>query len=332
MSSSGPGVPSSHRQGPSTAAVLAVVVGVLLSVGGSTCVCCVGWVWVAGRSAAAPSFIDPSIPLDQELDITYVERSGKPLKLDLYAPKGLQRPVPVVVCIHGGGWFAGNKEQFGNFARYYAQQGFVAVSVQYRLAPGDRYPAQIEDVKCAIRWLRANAEKYHVDGDKLAVVGASAGGHLALLAGLMDDQDAVPADATYADQSSKAQAVVNYFGPADLMKNDWPAAVEQMLVNLIGGDRTKLAQQFAAASPVTYIDPADPPVITFHGTTDPLVPYNQATELHAALDEAGVENHLETVEGQGHGFRPADSLRTLEMSRDFLIEQLGDPNAPRERE
>lgn len=175
--------------------------------------------------------------------------------------------------------------------------------------------------------MRANAEKYQIDGEKLAVVGGSAGGHLALLAGLMDDDEAVPPEAPYDDQSSKPQAVVNYFGPADLNKPDWPPMVEQMLVNLIGGDRTKLPEEYGAASPVSHIDADDPPVITFHGTADALVPYNQATGLHAAMNEAGVENHLETLTGQGHGFSPGEMVRTLEMSRKFLVKHFGDPKS-----
>ncbi len=310
--------------------VVAIVGGVLVLLMGSALLGCLGLVWFSAAStksigsgtvASAPAPA-PTTPLDETLNITYVERGDKALKLDLYQPQGMTKPLPVVVCIHGGGWQSGNKESFAGFARYYAQNGFVAVSVQYRLAPAACYPAQIEDVQCAIRWLRANAEKYQIDKDKLGVVGASAGGHLALLAGLLEDAADLPADTPFADQSSKAQAIVNYFGPADFSKQDWPPVVEQMLVNLMGGDRSKMAKEYAAASPVDYIDGKDPPVITFHGTVDELVPYNQATDLHAALKAAGVENHLETIEHQGHSFSPGEMVRTLEMSRKFLVDVL----------
>jgi len=283
---------------------------------------CLGMFWLAAQAAAANQILDPEIPLDEELNVTYVKRGDRELKLDIYSPRGVSKPTPVVVCIHGGGWKAGKKEDFAVFARYYAQQGFIAVSVQYRLTPGARYPSQINDVKCAIRWLRANAEKYHIDPTRLAVAGGSAGGHLALLAGLMDDKTAVPAGAPHADQSSKAQAVVNYFGPADFTTTNWLPVVDDMLVALMNGKRDKLPKEYAAASPISYIDKADPPVMTFHGTRDPLVPYKQATSLHAALKKAGVENHLETIEGQGHGFKPADTLRTLKMSSTFLQKHL----------
>jgi len=305
--------------------VLAIVGGVLMAFAGSTLMCCLGVFWIAAKNGPAVQIVDSSIPLDEELNVTYVHREDRPLKLDIFSPRGLRKPTPLVVCIHGGGWKAGRKEDFAQYGRYYAQQGFVAVSVQYRLAPADRYPAQIEDVKCAIRWLRANAEQYYIDGDRVAVVGASAGGHLALLAGLMDDQEGVPPSAPHADQSNKAQAIVNYFGPADFTQVDWPPAVEQMLVTLMGGNRTVLAERYKAASPVTYIDADDPPVLTFHGANDALVPHNQATGLHAALDAANIENHLETLPGQGHGFAPSEMLRTLEASKTFLIKHLGNP-------
>ncbi|MGE0607309.1 MAG: alpha/beta fold hydrolase [Pirellulales bacterium] len=313
---------------PSNARVVLVVVfGLLALVAGTAVLGCAGLFWLAHSArqnlvAAAAAAQASAVKLIETPNITYVERDGKPLKLDLFQPQEMKQPLPLVVCIHGGGWQSGNKEAFAGFARYFAQNGFIAVSVQYRLAPAARYPAQIEDVRSAIRWLRANADKYQIIKEQVGVVGGSAGGHLALLAGLMDDPSDPPADDPHADESCKAQAIVNYFGPADFGKQDWPPVVEKMLENLMGGDRTKLAKEFAAASPVSHIDAHDPPVLTFHGTADALVPYNQATGLHAALKEAGVQNELETLTGEGHGFSPGQWVRTLEMSQRFLTEIL----------
>ena len=245
------------------------------------------------------------------------------LKLDLYAPKAPDRACPAVVLLHGGGWYMGSKEEFRATAVYLAQRGYVAVTVSYRLAPKNRFPAQIEDARCAVRWLRANAGKYNIDKDHVGAMGGSAGAHLALLLGMTGPNEAM-GNGGNAEQSSRVQAVVNWMGPTDLASTDWPAVTNKMIEDLIGSDRKKSADAYKSASPLTYARKGVAPVLTFHGTKDSLVPYDQAKRLDAALREAGVESHLETLEGKGHGvgLTADDVTRMLSTSADFFDKHL----------
>jgi acetyl esterase/lipase len=243
------------------------------------------------------------------------------VSLDLFTPEsGSDRPTPAVVFIHGGGWYAGSKKDLRFAAKDMAKAGYVGVSVGYRLAPKHKFPAQIEDVKCAIRWLRANADKYRIDKERIAVAGASAGGHLALLAGLTLPKDNLEgAGGVGADQSSQVCAVVNFFGPTDLARDGWLPLVDKMIVDFLGGARESIPQTYVAASPMTYIHKGGPPVLTIHGTKDPLVPYSQATLLHEALQKAGESSQLETIEGKGHGDWPPEVwAQVMEKIKTFL--------------
>jgi acetyl esterase/lipase len=283
------------------------------------CVAATGLGCMPGRTGPAP------VPagIRQELDVVYGKGGDEDLKLDLYAPKNPAGLCPVAIQLHGGGWYMGSKEECTAGAVGLAQKGYVAVTVAYRLAPKNRFPAQIEDAKCAVRWLRAHAEQYHIDKDRFGVVGASAGGHLALLLGFTGPKDGFEGKGGNADQSSQVQVVVNWMGPTDLT-GDWPALTDKMITDLIGSDRAKGSDAFKAASPLTYIHKGAPPVLTFHGTKDALVPYDQAKRLDAALRDAGVESQLETLEGKGHGvgLTAEDVVRMVNVSTDFLDKHL----------
>jgi acetyl esterase/lipase len=263
--------------------------------------------------------LDP-VGVREQLDIVYGKGGGEDLKLDLYAPRKLAVPAPAVVVLHGGGWTVGSKNDIRPMARAFAEQGYVAVTVAYRLAPQHRFPAQIEDAKCAIRWLRANAGRYRVDPERIGVVGFSAGAHLALLLGLTGPRDGLEGNGGHAEQSSRVQAVVNCMGPTDLARPGWPAASDKMIFALVGGSREDFPAVYRAASPLTYVRPGAPPVLTIHGTTDALVPYEQATLLHEALNAAGVLSYLETMQNRGHG----DDWAREEMQRiaGFILEFL----------
>src|SRR5262249_25612572 len=146
-------------------------------------------------------------------DVVYGNAGGEDLKLDLAAPKGLDHAVPLIVWIHGGAWKGGNKEEFQNAIRESAQAGYVAASLAYRLAPKHVFPAQVEDCKCAIRWLRANAERLHIDPNRIGVVGSSAGAHLAMMLGAMDSSDGLDDSGGSLGQSSRVNVAVSYAGP-----------------------------------------------------------------------------------------------------------------------
>lgn len=283
-------------------------------------------VLVSGLAGAQPVLLK---------DIVYGKTGDVELKLDLAKPASSDGLLSAIVFIHGGGWQAGDKSGFEQPIRQFASAGYVAVSVGYRFAPEHPWPAQIEDVKCAVRYLRANAAEYGIDPDKIGAIGHSAGGHLALLLGLMDSEDGLEGDSGHPDVSSKVQAVINLCGPTDLRA--WRAApeaqeeakkasgkdFEDVLRDFVG-TTDREAAVITQVSPVTYIDADDPPILTFHGSEDPVVPPDQATILHDALDKAGVKYHkLVILEGADHGFaEPVYLLRILQEGREFADKHL----------
>ncbi|HYG76382.1 MAG TPA: alpha/beta hydrolase [Planctomycetota bacterium] len=261
----------------------------------------------------------PAYPI--QTDIVYGRTSGVELKLDLAVPKEGEGPFPLLVFIHGGGWAGGNKASYHGAIRGWAQKGYVCATVEYRFAPAHRFPAQVEDVKCAVRYLRSRARELKIDKDKVAAIGDSAGGHLSLMLGLMDKDDGLEGNCgCCADESSKVQAVINYYGPTDFTVKHEIAKnpVVMTLVSNFLGTNDQTAPVFKQASPVTYINKGDPPVLTFQGTKDPLVPDEQARHLHAELKKAGVVEKLEIIEGGGHGFSGEVRLKTVQMTEEFL--------------
>lgn len=240
-----------------------------------------------------------------ERDVTYAtvgKDHDRALKLDLYLPeKAAAGNRPLVVWIHGGGWRKGSKA--GTQAARLATFGYVVASIEYRLTDEAIFPAQIEDCKAAIRWLRANAEKYHIDPQRVGVWGSSAGGHLVALLGTAGDESKWDVGA-HTDQSSRVQAVCDYFGPADLA--DMPAAqaarADGPVALLLGGPVAEKTDAAKAASPVTYISKDDPPFLICHGTEDALVPISQSENFLTALKAAGIDATLLKVKGAGHGF------------------------------
>jgi acetyl esterase/lipase len=249
-------------------------------------------------NTAAPQ----TVPIREELDVVYGQASGEELKLDLYSPNDPPGALPALVLIHGGGWSGGAKEEFRSCARSFAGRGYVAVTVNYRLVPRHRFPAQLQDVKCAVRWLRANGQRYHVDPECIGAMGGSAGGHLALLLGLTQPQDGFEGQGGHAEQSSKVRAVVDMSGPTDLTWQGWPASTEKILADFLGGSRRALAATYQAASPVTYVHRGMPPVLILHAMRDTVCPYEQARLLDFALRGAGGTSVLESIPDRGHFF------------------------------
>jgi acetyl esterase/lipase len=237
----------------------------------------------------------------EELDVVYGRGGDEDLQLDIYAPKDGPGPFPAVVVLHGGGWAKGSHELFRPLAGALAAHGYVAATVGYRLAPRHKFPAQIQDVKCAVRWLRANAARYQIDSERIGALGFSAGAHLALLLGLTQAKDGLEGDGGNPEQSSQIQAVINISGPTDLTRPDWPEATRAIIFDWLGGSREQIPGVYWAASPLAYVHRGAPPVLTIHGTEDPVVPYEQAKLLHAALRRAKVSSRLEPLHGKDHG-------------------------------
>jgi acetyl esterase/lipase len=258
------------------------------------------------------------------LDVTYSKQGSDAQKLDIIRPRGpSDKPMPVLVYIHGGAWAGGDKKMGAMLLAPYARKGYFCVSINYRLVGEAIFPAQIEDCKCAIRYLRAHAKKYNIDPDRIGVWGSSAGGHLAALLGTAGDVEELEGKGGWNEFSSGVQAVCDWYGPSDLMrmgsKRYRGRAFRRRKANapesrLIGGTVDEKRDLARAASPVTHVSKDDPPFLIMHGTEDPLVPYEQSEILARALRKAGVPVELVPVEGAGHGgvkFFTADMRRKV---------------------
>lgn len=257
-----------------------------------------------------------------EKDLVYGKAGTEELRLDLAIPEG-NGPFPAVICIHGGGWRAGQRSDLARTIEVFAGRGFVAASVGYRLAPAARFPAQIEDCKAAVRWLRAHADQYHIRTDRIGALGYSAGGHLACLLGTTDKGDGLEGAGGHPEASSRVQAVVSYFGPTDFTVKDWSAFVEDTyLVPFLGGTLATQPDTYRRASPITYVTKDDPPFLFFHGTEDPLVPIRHSRSLATRLQGVGVPATLVAVEGAGHGWAGDRLLETIKQTMNFLDENL----------
>ncbi len=235
-------------------------------------------------------------------NIEYARVGNLALELDLYLPEQSTAPVPVILSIHGGGWHGGSKE--ASPGTHFTEYGYAVAAINYRLIGQGVFPAPIHDCKAAVRWLRANAAKYGLDTRRMGVWGASAGGHLAALLGTSGGVRKLEGDLGNANESSRVQAVVDYFGPTDLTKwrpNADPSVNEKLSESrLMGFDVVKYHKRAARGNPITYVSKDDPPFFVGHGEQDKLVPVSQSELLHAALVNARVASQLRIVPGAGH--------------------------------
>jgi acetyl esterase/lipase len=258
-----------------------------------------------------------------EKKIVYGKGDKVDLELDLAMPADGNGPFPAIVCIHGGGWRGGKREQLTALTEHLAKNGFVAVTISYRFAPDYQFPAQIEDCKAAVRWLRANAAKYKINPDKIGAVGFSAGGHLACLLGAADESAGLEGNGGNPKQSSKVQAVVSFFAPTDFTEKTWSKDVETLfIVPFLGGKFEDKKDAYRKASPIVYCKKDNPPFLFFHGTKDPLVGIDQSQKMEAALKKVGVSAELVTMEGDGHGWGGDKLTKTIDQTTKFFKDKL----------
>jgi len=261
----------------------------------------------------------PVLPEDTLVlrDVAYVTNGHERQKLDLFIPPGATNPLPLIIWVHGGAWKAGSKE--GCPALRFVARGYAVASVNYRLSQHAIFPAQIEDCKAAVRWLRSHAKEHGLDPDRFAAWGASAGGHLVALLGTCGDVQSFDVGENL-KESSRVQAVVDFFGPVDFTQmSKFPAsnapfdhdAADSPESLLIGGAVQQNQELAAKASPLSYISKDDPPFLIMHGNKDNLVPYQQSETLRDALQKAGVPVTLRIIAGAGHGFGGADIDRQV---------------------
>lgn len=245
-------------------------------------------------------------------NVAYVSKGHERQKLDLFVPPRATNPLPLIIWVHGGAWQGGSKENCP--ALRYLECGYAVASVNYRLSQHAIFPAQIEDCKAAVRWLRAHAKDHNLDPNRFAAWGSSAGGHLVALLGTSGGANEFDTGENL-KESSRVQAVVDFFGPTDFTqmgKFSLPNApfdhdvADSPESRLIGGAIQQNKEKAAKANPVTYVSQDDPPFLIMHGNKDNLVPYQQSELLRDALANAGVTVTLRIIEGAGHGFGGRD--------------------------
>lgn len=294
---------------------------------------------LASLMAAIPVLAQPQRPGDgqgpaelppgvrAQLDIPYAKASGAQ-KLDLYLPaddsSGLR---PAIVFVHGGGWRSGDKQrgQWSRMPSEYARDGYVTVSVNYRLTGEAPWPAQVEDVKAAVRWLRARSADYRVDSERIGAYGNSAGAHLVSLLGLVHERDRLEGSGPNQGHSSLVQAVCASATPTDFL--NWGAAgtVPQRLGNtFLAGPEEQLEERARQASPITYARDSAPPFLLVHGTADRTVPMQQSDRFAKALRDAGAkEVRYMIFDAEGHGVFQRQRLLTFPAMKAFFDEALG---------
>jgi acetyl esterase/lipase len=240
-------------------------------------------------------------------DLVYKRINGRALTLDLYRPRNASGPSPVIVWIHAGGWRHGRKEQHIPVLRF-VSDGYAVTSIELRPSGETPFPAQIEDCKAAVRWLRANAAKYNLNPDRIGAAGHSGGGHLAALLGTSGGVQELEGSGDNMSYSSRVQAVCDVSGPSDLLRlyrdaSDPSTRTRRKDISdidgLLGGPAEQNKAKAIAASPITYVSNDDPPFLIIHGQNDHSVPASQGELLAAALKAAGVETILE-VTPRGH--------------------------------
>ena len=274
--------------------------------------------------ARAQGYPEPPSTLTLKRDVCYCTVDSQPLYMDIVTPKAGKGPFAAVLCVHGGGWSAGHKKDMLGCAYTLSQLGFVTATIDYRLAPQAHFPAQVEDAKAAVRYLRRHASELNIDPARIGAVGSSAGGHLTLFLGTTDNTD--PVQSTDNDQpqvSCAVKAVVSLAGPTNLVL-PLPPQSEKIAQRFIGKSRSESPELFEKASPAHYLTSDDAPLLMIHGDKDKLVPYNQATTMLAACKKAGVSAELITVAGGGHGGggNQADWNASILKMADFLVKQL----------
>jgi acetyl esterase/lipase len=278
---------------------------------------------VASGPAQAPkgktSKLPPGVKALRGLE--YIKDGHERHQLDLYLPEKAEGPLPVLVWVHGGGWRAGSKENCP--AIPFAARGYAVASINYRLSQHALFPAQIEDCKAAIRWLRAHAKRYNLDSKHFGAWGSSAGGHLVALLGTSGGVKELEGKGGNLDQSSRVQAVVDWFGPTDFTRmggaHNRPKSPESLL---LGGPVQENKAKAAKANPITYVGKDSAPFLIMHGDRDTVVPLNQSELLAEALKKAGVEVTLRVIKGASHGGPGFFSPENRRLIEEFLDRHL----------
>ena len=250
------------------------------------------------------------------VDLEYVPNGHPRQKLDLYLPENPAGPLPVILWIHGGGWRAGDKANPPALAL--AAKGYAVASMNYRYSQHAVFPAQTHDCKASVRWLRANAKTHGLDPDHIGAWGSSAGGHLVALLGTTNELPELEGDLGNNGCSSRVQAVVDWFGPTDLLT----VGAKSTRSELIGGDAESHQAEARRASPMTYVSSKACPFLIMHGDKDVTVPISQSETFAKALKDAGADATFIAVEGAAHGAGRFQQPAQMKAVEDFFAKHL----------
>jgi len=272
--------------------------------------------FAAAACAAALLGSEPTVTTSY--DVPFTTAGGAELRIDIVQPAIGDGPFPAVLVIHGGAWREGGREESHRHLMELARRGYVAASPQYRFCPTDTFPAQLLDVKAAVRFLRSNARALKINPEKIGAMGFSAGGHLALLLGLTGPADGFDGPDSKGVPSARVQAVVDFFGPTDLSATYLSERARGFVQCLIGAPAADKPELAARASPVTYAGSGDAPVLAFQGLNDTLVPPAQTVELMEKLAAAGVSGRVEFILSAEHGWQGAEWDRTWKETVEFF--------------
>ena len=244
----------------------------------------------------------PDDAVAEQKNVEYGRVDNRRLLLDLYTPANLKAPAPGIILIHGGGWKGGRKEDYTVYGRRLAAKGYVVASIDYRLSDEARFPAALEDCKCAVRWMRANADTLNVYPDTIGVGGGSAGGHLSLLVGYCDSETGFDNSGGHSGISSKVQCIVDLYGPSDLttdfVRRNKLAGT--LVSGFLGKSIDEAPDLYRRASPINYVSKDSPPTLILHGTVDDVVPIDQSDALAEKLTELKVPHIYDRLPGWPH--------------------------------
>jgi acetyl esterase/lipase len=269
---------------------------------------------------------NPPIPENVEFHggVPYGNGGGRPLLLDLCKPRHQMGKAPGLIFIHGGGWKSGAREDYHVYTIWFAQHGYVSATIGYRLSKEARFPAAVEDAKCAVRWMRAEADKLGVDPEKIAVIGGSAGGHLAMMVGYTANDRTFEGTGGHEGVSSAVAAVVELYGPFDFETPEGKSA--KLVKDFLGYQSYDEAPEvWKSASPATYLNAGDPPTLILHGTIDEIVPISQGEMLDERLAELSIPHRFLRLEGWPHAMDAAVPVNIYcrHQILSFLHKQLG---------
>lgn len=259
-----------------------------------------------------------------QIDVVYTKGKDWEQKLDLYLPANTGKPTAVLINIHGGGWNHGTKESQTGFSTFF-KMNFAVCNIEYRLTGQATAPAAVEDARCALIYLIKNAKALNIDVNRIVIMGGSAGGHLALMAGLLGNDHRFDTNCPGVE-NVKVAAIIDKYGITDV--NDWAYGtnITSKSATRWLGDKAKDPAFIKSVSPINFVNKDNPPVFIVHGDADPTVPYQQSVDLHKKLVEAGVKTEFMTIEGGKHGGFPKEKASELNKAIAKFLMDLGIPD------